>query len=80
VAEAAAWDEEAAGISRKAGDSGAAPARAQNTIASMQAGAGAMDEVLESGVLEDVGRDTDDLQKEFDEAGSTAGVDRNWPG
>ena len=39
-----------------------------------------MDEVLQSGVLEDVGGDTDDLQKEFDEAGSTAGVDKELAG
>jgi hypothetical protein len=35
-----------------------------------------MDELLQSGVLEDVGSDTDDIQKELDEAGSAAGVDK----
>jgi phage shock protein A len=72
----ASVDEEAAGISRDFGDSGAALARAQDKIASMQARAGAMDELLQSGVLEDVGGDTDDIQKELDEAGSAADVDR----
>ena len=42
----------------------------------MQAHAGAMDELLESGVLEDVGGPTDDIQKELDEAGSAAEVDK----
>jgi phage shock protein A len=42
----------------------------------MQAHAGAMDELLESGVLEDVGGSTDDIQKELDEAGSAAEVDK----
>jgi phage shock protein A len=72
----ASVDEEAAGISSDFGDSGAALARAQDKIASMQARAGAMDELLQSGVLEDVGGDTDDIQKELDEAGSAADVDR----
>ena len=72
----ASVDEEAAGISRNVGDSGAALARAQDKIASMQARAGAMDELLQSGVLEDVGGDTDDIQKELDEAGSAADVDK----
>ena len=72
----ASVDEEAAGISKNVGDSGAALARAQDKITSMQARAGAMDELLQSGVLEDVGGDTDDIQKELDEAGSAAGVDK----
>jgi phage shock protein A len=72
----ASVNEEAAGISRDFSGSGAALARAQDKIASMQARAGAMDELLQSGVLEDVGGDTDDIQKELDEAGSAAGVDR----
>lgn len=68
--------ESAAGISRTFGDSGAELQRAQDKIATMQARAGAMDELLQSGVLEDVGGDTDDIQKELDEAGSAAEVDR----
>jgi phage shock protein A len=72
----ASVNEEAAGISRDFGDSGAALARAQDKIATMQARAGALDELLQSGVLEDVGGDTDDIQKELDEAGSAVGVDK----
>ena len=58
------------------GDSGAALQRAQDKIANLQARAGAMDELLQSGVLEDVGGDTDDIQKELDEASSAAGTDK----
>ena len=69
-------NEEAAGISQRLGDSGAALQRAQDKIANMQARAAATDELLQSGVLEDVGGDTDDIQKELDEAGANAGVDK----
>jgi phage shock protein A len=68
--------ESAAGISRGFGDSGAELQRAQDKIAATQARAGAMDELLASGVLEDVGGDTDDIQKELDDAGTAAGVDK----
>lgn len=69
-------DENAAGISTAIGDSGAALQRAQDKIATMQARAGAMDELLQSGVLEDVGGDTDDIQHELDEVGQSAQVDK----
>ena len=72
----ASVNESVAGISSTLGDSGAALQRAQDKIATMQARAGALDELLQSGVLEDVGGDTDDIQKELDEAGSSADVDR----
>jgi phage shock protein A len=72
----ASVNENVAGISSTLGDSGAALQRAQDKIATMQARAGALDELLQSGVLEDVGGDTDDIQKELDEAGSAADVDR----
>jgi phage shock protein A len=68
--------ESTAGISKTIGDSGAALQRAQDKIATMQAHAGAVDELLQSGVLEDVGGGTDDIQKELDEAGSAAQVDQ----
>ena len=55
--------ESAAGISQTFGDSGAELQRAQDKIATMQARAGAVDELLQSGVLEDVGGDTDDIQR-----------------
>ena len=63
-------DEGAAGISASLGDEGAALQRAQDKIATMQARAGALDELPQSAVLEDVGSDTDDIQQELDEAGS----------
>ncbi|MGH3396991.1 MAG: PspA/IM30 family protein [Streptosporangiaceae bacterium] len=69
-------DETAAGISSAAGDSGAALQRAQDKIANMQARAGAVDELLQSGVLEDVGGNTDDIQQELDEASTSADVDK----
>jgi phage shock protein A len=72
----ASVNESVAGISSTLDDSGAALQRAQDKIANMQARAGALDELLQSGVLEDVGGDTDDIQKELDEAGSAADVDR----
>jgi phage shock protein A len=69
-------DESVAGISSTIGDSGAEVQRAQDKIATMQARAGALDELLQSGVLEDVGGDTDDIQNELDEAGTAAEVDK----
>lgn len=69
-------NEEAAGISTSFSDSGAALQRAQDKIASMQARASATDELLQSGVLEDVGGDTDDIQHELDEAGANAEVEK----
>jgi phage shock protein A len=72
----ASVNESVAGISTTLGDSGAALARAQDKIEVMQARAGALDELLQSGVLEDVGGGTDDIQKELDEVGSSAEVDR----
>jgi phage shock protein A len=69
-------NESVTGISTTLGDSGAELQRAQDKISTMQARAGALDELLQSGVLEDVGGDTDDIQKELDEAGQTAEVDK----
>jgi phage shock protein A len=71
----AAVNAQAAGISSEFDDTGEALARAQDKIATMQARAGALDELMQSGVLEDVGGDTDDIQRELDEAGSAADVD-----
>ncbi len=69
-------DESAAGISKTFGDSGEALQRAQDKIANMQARAGAMDELLGSGVLEDVGGNKDDIQDELDKVGQDAEVDK----
>ena len=71
-----AVNETAAGISSTFGDTGEDIQRAQDKIASMQARAGALDELLQSGVLEDVGGDTDEIQQELDEAGTAAQVDK----
>ena len=58
------------------GGTGDALMRAQDKIATMQARAGAMDELQQSGVLEDVGGGTGDIQEELNEAASAADVDR----
>jgi phage shock protein A len=71
-------DESAAGISTTFSDSGAELQRAQDKIAAMQAHAGAVEELLQSGVLEDVGGTTDDIQKDLDEAGAAAEVDKEF--
>ncbi len=68
-------DESAAGISKSFNDSGATLQRAQDKISTMEARSGALDELLESGVLEDVGGGTDDIQKELDQVGKDAQVD-----
>ncbi len=69
-------NEGVAGISKSISDSGAAVTRAQDKIAGMQARAGALDELLESGVLEDVGSGHDDIQKELDKISSSSTVDQ----
>ena len=58
------------------GDPATGLQRALDQVATMQARAGAVDELIQSGVLEDVGGDTDEIQEELDQAGSTADVDR----
>jgi len=68
-------NESVAGISKSFGDSGQTLQRAQDKIASLQARSGALDELLESGVLEDVGGGTDDIQKELDQIASSSSVD-----
>ena len=57
------------------GGTGDALVRAQDKIATMQARAGALDELLQSGVLEDVGGHTDDIKQELDEAATAADVE-----
>ncbi len=71
-------DEGAAGISASLGDEGAALQRARDKIATMRARAGALDELPQSAVLEDVGSDTDDIQQEL-EAGSPPKWTRSSP-
>jgi phage shock protein A len=57
------------------GGTGDALVRAQDKIATMRARAGATDELLQSGVLEDVGGHTEDIQEELDAAATAADVD-----
>jgi phage shock protein A len=66
----------AAGINSDFNDTAESLARAQDRIANMQARAGATDELLASGVLEDLGGDTDDIQDELDKASTEADVDK----
>jgi phage shock protein A len=68
-------NESVAGISGTLSDSGATLQRAQDKISTMQARAGALDELLASGVLEDVGGGDDDIQKELDQVGQAHDVD-----
>jgi len=69
-------NESVSGISKSISDSGAALQRAQDKISTMQARAQATDELLESGVLEDVGGGgTDDIQKELDQVSSKSDID-----
>jgi phage shock protein A len=63
------------GISKSINDSGAALQRAQDKISNMQARSSALDELLESGALEDVGGGDDDIQKELDQISSKSNVD-----
>ncbi len=65
-----------AGISDTFNGSNAALQRAQDKIAAAQAHAGALDELLESGVLDEVGANHgDDIQKELDQIGAGSSVD-----
>jgi phage shock protein A len=68
--------EAVSGISTSMGDAGAAMQRAQDKIASMQARAGAMDELLASGALTDLTTPVTDIQAELDRAQAGTQVDR----
>lgn len=64
------------GISEEMSDVGLAMQRAEDKTASMQARAGAIDELLASGALEDVsGTQKDDIQAELDRMSSQSQVD-----
>ncbi|HUY21725.1 MAG TPA: PspA/IM30 family protein [Acidimicrobiales bacterium] len=69
--------EAAAGISSTMNDAGLAMDRAQDKIAQMQARAGAIDELLASGALTDLGSSTDDIQAQLDKVAATSQVDRD---
>jgi phage shock protein A len=64
------------GISEEMGDVGLAISRAEDKTAQMQARAGAIDELLASGALEDhVSGGQDHIQAELDKLGATSDVD-----
>src|SRR5450432_1630274 len=64
------------GISEEMGDVGLAIQRAEDKTAQMQARAGAIDELLASGALEDhVGGSQDYIQAELDKLGASSDVD-----
>jgi phage shock protein A len=67
--------EAVSGISDSMGSAGQTMQRAQDKIASMQARAGAIDELLASGALNDLSTPVDDIQKELDKVTSTSQVD-----
>jgi phage shock protein A len=67
--------EAVSGISKSMGDAGSAMQRAQDKISSMQARAGAMDELLASGALTDLGQPVDDIQAQLDKVSATSQVD-----
>jgi phage shock protein A len=65
------------GISEEMGDVGLAIQRAEDKTAQMQARAGAIDELMASGALDDsVSGPRDDIQAELDRLGAGHGVDR----
>jgi phage shock protein A len=70
--------EAVSGISEEMGDVGLAMQRAEDKTAQMQARAGALDELIASGALEDASRPAgrDDLQAQLDAASGSTDVDR----
>lgn len=69
-------NEAVSGISEEMGDVGMAIQRAQDKTAQMQARAGALDELMASGALDDVTTGgTDRIQAELDRGAMTTGVD-----
>jgi phage shock protein A len=63
------------GISEEMGDVGLAIQRAEEKTETMKARAGAIDELLASGALEDFSGPKDDIQAELDRMGAGPGVD-----
>ncbi|ROO83814.1 phage shock protein A (PspA) family protein [Actinocorallia herbida] len=63
------------GISEEMGDVGLAIQRAEDRTAQLQARAGAIDELLASGALEDYSGPRDDIQAELDRMGASSGVE-----
>jgi phage shock protein A len=65
------------GISEEMGDVGMAIQRAEDKTAQMQARAGAIDELMASGALDDVGGRRDDIQNELDMMAASSDVERD---
>jgi phage shock protein A len=65
------------GISEEMGDVGMAIQRAEDKTAQMQARAGAIDELMASGALDDVGGKRDDIQFELDQIGAGSDVEND---
>jgi phage shock protein A len=65
------------GISEEMGDVGMAIQRAEDKTAQMQARAGAIDELMASGALDDVGGRRDDIQSELDMMAASSDVERD---
>jgi phage shock protein A len=68
--------EAVAGISGSMSDAGATMQRAEEKISQMQARAGAIDELLASGALTDLGSSTDDIQAKLNKVSATSEVER----
>jgi phage shock protein A len=68
--------EAVAGISGSMSDAGATMQRAEDKISQMQARAGAIDELLESGALTDLSSSTDDIQAKLNKVSATSQVER----
>ena len=68
--------EAVSGISEEMSDVGLAVQRAEDKTAQMHARAGAIDELLASGALEDVTAPADPIQAELDKASAEGSVDR----
>jgi len=69
--------EAVSGISESMGDAGMSVQRAQDKIDSMQARAGAMDELLASGALTDLTNPVDDIQAQLDQVSASSTVDND---
>jgi len=68
-------NEAVSGISEEMGDVGMAIQRAEDKTAQMQARAGALDELMASGSLDDLSSPSDHIQAELDKGMLTTGVD-----
>ncbi|MFN2521314.1 MAG: PspA/IM30 family protein, partial [Candidatus Limnocylindria bacterium] len=63
------------GMSEEMGDVGLAVQRAEDKTAQLQARAGAIDELMASGALDDASQSNDSIQAELDKVGAKSSVD-----